>query len=172
MSLMFSLPLTPMSNMRFLGIDPGYDRVGIAIVEKDDKTQKEVVLFSECFETDKKLEVNERLYKVGERVKEIINQHQPEALALETLFFNKNQKTAMAVAEARGIILFVAREAGCKLFEYHPQEIKVAITGYGKSDKTAVTTMVKQLVSNCPEKAIDDEYDAIAIAVTGLAHFS
>ena len=156
--------------MRFLGIDPGYDRVGIAIVEKDESTQKETVVFSECFETDKELETNERLHRVGQRVSEVIKEHEPQALALETLFFNQNQKTAMAVAGARGIILYVAREAGCELYEYHPQEIKVAITGYGKSDKTAVTTMVKQLVSNCPDKAIDDEYDAIAIAVTGLAH--
>lgn len=155
--------------MRFLGIDPGYDRVGIAIVEKN-PAGKEVVIFSECFETDKKLEITERLYKVGRRVAEIIKIHKPEALAIETLFFNNNQKTAMAVASVRGIILYLAKDAGCVIFEHHPQEIKVAITGYGKSDKTAVTTMVKQLVDNCPEKAIDDEYDAIAIAVTGLAH--
>lgn len=156
--------------MRFLGIDPGYDRLGIAIVEKDKNTQKETVLFSECFETYKKLETVERLFKVGEHVKEILETHKPDALALETLFFNKNQKTAMSVAGVRGIILYLAQAAECKIFEYHPQEIKVAITGYGKSDKTAVTTMVKQLVGNCPPDAIDDEYDAIAIAVTGLAH--
>jgi crossover junction endodeoxyribonuclease RuvC len=156
--------------MRFLGIDPGYDRVGIAVVDKDVTTQTETVIFSECFETDKTLETTERLHLVGKRVAQIIADHSPQALALETLFFNQNQKTAMAVAGARGIILYVAKEAGCALFEYHPQEIKVAITGYGKSDKTAVTTMVKQLVKNCPPQAIDDEYDAIAIAVTGLAH--
>lgn len=156
--------------MRFLGIDPGYDRVGIAIVEKDTDSQKETVVFSECFETDKKLEVTERLYKVGNRVKEVVAEYKPDALALETLFFNKNQKTAMSVAGARGVILYVARDAGCALYEYHPQEIKIALTGYGKSDKDAVTMMVKQLVADCPPKAIDDEYDAIAIAVTGLAH--
>jgi len=153
-----------------LGIDPGYDRLGISIVEKSPETSKETVIFSECFETDKALEITERLHKVGVRVQEVIDEHKPTALSLETLFFNNNQKTAMAVAGARGIILYVAKENGCQIFEYHPQEIKVAVTGYGKSDKTAVTSMVRQLVANCPPKAKDDEYDAIAIALTGLAH--
>lgn len=156
--------------MRFLGVDPGYDRVGIAIVEHDVTTKKETVVFSECFETQKNTELHDRLLLVGNRVKDIIAKYTPDALGLETLFFSKNQKTAMAVASARGIILYEAKKAGCNVFEYHPQEIKVAITGYGKSDKTAVTTMVKQLVQNCPNSALDDEYDAIAIAVTGLAH--
>lgn len=156
--------------MRFLGIDPGYDRVGIAIVEKNPAGNKEMVIFSECFETDKKLDARERTYLVGKRVKEILATHKPDALALETLFFNTNQKTAMVVAGVRGMILYLAKDVGCTVYEYHPQEIKVAVTGYGKSDKVAVTTMVKQLVSSCPEKAKDDEYDAIAIAVTGLAH--
>ncbi len=156
--------------MRFLGIDPGYDRLGIAIVERDAGDKKETVVFSECFETDKELSLTERLQLVGNRVAEVLKNHKPDALGMETLFFNKNQKTAMTVAEARGIIIYLAREAGCEVFEYHPQEIKVAITGYGKSDKEAVTSMVKQLVNNCPADGIDDEYDAIAIAVTGLAH--
>lgn len=156
--------------MRFLGIDPGYDRVGIAVVEKTPEQAKETVVFSECFETDKQLEVTERLFKVGERIQETLDTYSPDALALETLFFNKNQKTAMSVAGARGAILYLAQKSNCKIYEYHPQEIKVAVTGYGKSDKAAVMMMVKQLVDNCPEKAIDDEYDAIAIALTGLAH--
>jgi len=155
--------------MRFLGIDPGYDRLGIAVVEKVGN-EKEWVVFSECFETNKNLEIVERLQILGRRVEEVIKTHRPDALGLETLFFNKNQKTAMAVAEARGIIIYLAKVAGCQVFEYHPQEIKVATTGYGKSDKEAVASMVKQLVSNCPPEGIDDEYDAIAVAVTGLAH--
>lgn len=156
--------------MKMLGIDPGYDRLGISIVEKNIENHKETVVFSECFETDKKLNIPDRLHKVGERVQEILDQYSPDALSLETLFFNNNQKTAMAVSGARGIILYLAKKHGCLVYEYHPQEIKVAVTGYGKSDKTAVTAMVRQLVSNCPEKAKDDEYDAIAIAITGLAH--
>lgn len=155
--------------MRFLGIDPGYDRLGLAIVERDSHN-KEFVVFSECFETDKKLEVNERLFAVGTHLTNIFETYKPHALGIETLFFNKNQKTAMAVAGVRGIIIYLAQAFNCVVQEYHPQEIKVAITGYGKSDKTAVTNMVQRLVANCPVSAKDDEYDAIAIAVTGLAH--
>ncbi len=156
--------------MKMLGIDPGYDRLGISIVEKSVDQPRETVIFSECFETDKALDIPERLFKVGTRVQEVLDEYSPDALSLETLFFNNNQKTAMAVSGARGIILYLAKKYGCVVYEYHPQEIKVAVTGYGKSDKTAVTAMVRQLVSNCPEKAKDDEYDAIAIALTGLAH--
>jgi crossover junction endodeoxyribonuclease RuvC len=155
--------------MRFLGIDPGYDRLGLAVVEKE-PNQKEVVVFSECFETDKQTDLFCRLQQVGARVSDIIETFAPNAIALETLVFNTNQKTAMTVAAARGIIIYLAKESGCAVYEYHPQEIKVAITGYGKSDKTAVMTMVKQLVDNCPENAKDDEFDAIATAVAGLAH--
>jgi crossover junction endodeoxyribonuclease RuvC len=71
----------------------------------------------------------------------------------------------------RGVLLFLAKEAGCVVYEYGPQEIKVAVTGYGKSDKSAVIDMVKRLVLNTPEDALDDEYDAIAVAVTCLAHY-
>ena len=76
----------------------------------------------------------------------------------------------MLVAEARGIMLFLARLHNLEIHEYTPQEIKVAMTGHGGSDKKAVTDMVKRLVKNVPEKALDDEYDAIAIGVTCLAH--
>lgn len=159
-----------MSSMRFLGIDPGYDRLGLAIVERQPGTTREVVIYSECFETDKGLDINDRLHTIGVHLTEIFEKYQPDALGIETLFFNNNQKTAMAVAGVRGIIIYLAKVHRCQTFEYHPQEIKVAITGYGKSDKIAVTTMVQRLVDNCPHDAKDDEYDAIAIAVTGLAH--
>jgi crossover junction endodeoxyribonuclease RuvC len=91
-------------------------------------------------------------------------------IAIETLFFNQNQKTAMAVAQIRGICVFLAKMADCILCEFGPQEIKVAVTGYGKSDKRAVIDMVCRLVSNAPTDALDDEYDAIAVGITALAH--
>ena len=100
----------------------------------------------------------------------LLHKHAPEAVAIETIFFNKNIKTAIGVAEARGIIIFLARQAGCTLYEFGPQEIKVAVTGYGKSDKLAVIDMVKRLVKNAPTDALDDEYDAIAVGITALAH--
>lgn len=154
--------------MRVIGIDPGYDRVGVAVLEYQNGSES--LLHSCCILTDNSQPLNERLFKVGSAIEEIILIHTPDTLAIETLFFNNNQKTAIGVAQARGIIIYLAMKHDCAVYEFGPQEIKVAITGYGKSDKTAVTSMVKQLVRNTPEKALDDEYDAIAVGTTCLAH--
>lgn len=154
--------------MRVLGIDPGYDRVGIAILEKQD--DKEVVIFSTCTNTDKTAPLPDRLHSVGELVSDLIVKYQPDTLAIETIFFNKNIKTAIGVAQARGVILYCAKQAGCTIVEYGPQEIKVAVTGYGNSDKAAVIDMVQRLVPSAPAQALDDEYDAIAVGITALAH--
>lgn len=153
--------------MRVLAIDPGYDRVGVAILEK--QNQREALLFSECLETDKNLSVHERIFFIGQSLEEIIQNFSPNALAIENLFFNKNIKTAISVAEARGAIIYLAKKTNCQIFEFGPQEIKIATTGYGKSDKAAVIAMVKRLISNAPENALDDEYDAIAVGITCLA---
>ncbi len=156
--------------MKVLAVDPGYDRMGVAVIEKETGNSQESLLFSTCIETDKKAELDDRLFELGQAFKKLLKEHQPDVVGIETLFFNKNVKTAIGVAQARGIIMFQAREAGAVVKEFSPQEIKVAITGYGKSDKTAVIDMVKRLVKNAPDKALDDEYDAIAIGVTTLAH--
>jgi crossover junction endodeoxyribonuclease RuvC len=156
--------------MKVLAIDPGYDRVGIAILTKDPATQRETCLFSTCITTDKSATHAERLFAVGDAIRAIIRTHEPTHCAIEKLFFSNNQKTAMVVAEARGIMIYLARVHSLELHEYTPQEVKVAMTGYGKSDKHAVIDMVRRLVLNAPEKALDDEYDAIAIGVTCLAH--
>ncbi len=153
--------------MKVLGIDPGYDRLGIALIEKQDG--KEVLLFSECIETNKQDLLPDRLFAVGECFSKIITEYKPDAIGIETLFFNKNIKTAIGVAQARGIILYLAKKADATVYEFGPQEIKIATTGYGKSDKNAVIDMVKRLVANVPNQALDDEYDAIAIALTTMA---
>lgn len=154
--------------MKVLALDPGYDRLGVAVLERVDG--KEVLLYSACIETDRNAEFSDRLFVIGTAVARLIEDHEPNAVAIETLFFNKNVKTAIGVAQARGIILFLAKQAGCTVYEFGPQEIKVAITGYGKSDKTAVIDMVKRLVVNAPKTALDDEFDAIAVGITALAH--
>ncbi len=153
--------------MRVLAFDPGYDRLGVAVMEKTNG--KEILIHSECVTTDRTDTMPERLHIIGSRIETLTHEFHPDHVALETLFFNKNQKTAIAVAEVRGIILFLARKAGCSIAEFSPQEIKVAVTGYGKSDKSAVTGMVKRLVPNVPDTALDDEYDAIAVGITALA---
>ncbi|MFM2381709.1 MAG: crossover junction endodeoxyribonuclease RuvC, crossover junction endodeoxyribonuclease RuvC [Candidatus Parcubacteria bacterium] len=154
--------------MKVLAIDPGYDRVGVAVLEK--QNGKEILIHSECILTDKADELSKRLFLVGTAIETLLKTHTPSALAIETLFFNKNQKTAIGVAQARGMIIFLGQKAGCEVYEFGPQEIKVAVTGYGKSDKKAVFEMVKRLVQGVPSNALDDEYDAIAVGLTCLAH--
>jgi crossover junction endodeoxyribonuclease RuvC len=155
--------------MRVLAIDPGYDRLGIAVLEQKDG--KEVLLFSSCIETNKNAEMPVRIEQVGKAISTALTEYAPDMVAVETLFFNKNIKTAIGVAQVRGVILFLAQSAGCTICEFGPQEIKVAVTGYGKSDKNAVIDMVKRLVKNAPETALDDEYDAIAVGITAIAHY-
>jgi|SRR6056297_205344 len=154
--------------MRVLAIDPGYDRLGVAILEHT--TQGEALLHSTCIETEKTEHLVDRLFAAGSEVQQLIAAYTPDMVAIETLFFNQNQKTAIAVAQMRGICIYLAKAANCTISEFGPQEIKIAVTGYGKSDKRAVIDMVCRLVSNAPANALDDEYDAIAVGITALAH--
>lgn len=156
--------------MRILGIDPGFERLGVAILEKNKNDKKERVLFSECFKTSAKLEFAERLKLIGAQVKKIIKEYKPEVLSIETLFLTTNQKTVMHVAEARGVVIYEAICAGLKIFEASPPQIKIATTGYGKADKNQIIKMVKILVDIDNSKKSDDELDAIAIALTAFAH--
>ena len=162
--------------MKIISIDPGYERLGIAVLEKLPK-QKEILIFSECFKTKSSLPHNERLTLIGNRIKEIIKKYKPEQLATEKLFFSGNQKTAMLVAEARGVILYTGSSLGLQVFEYTPNSVKIAITGYGRSEKRQMISMVEKLIDVKPptlgnasgKGKSDDEFDAIAI---GLTHFA
>ena len=154
--------------MRVIAVDPGYDRLGVAVLELENG--KEKLIHSSCIETKKSDTLPDRIFVAGEEFTKLLNIHHPTALAIETIFFNSNQKTAIGVAGIRGMLIYLAKQKSCDVYEFNPQEIKVAITGYGKSDKTAVIDMVKRLVPLAPQKALDDEYDAIAIGVTCLAH--
>lgn len=156
--------------MIILGIDPGFERLGIAVLEKKQGDKKEKVLFSECFKTSAKLEFAERLLLLGGEVKKIIAEYKPEVLAIETLFLNTNHKTVMHVAEARGVVIYEGIKAGLKVFESSPPQIKMATTGSGSADKTQVIKMVKMLVDIDENKKSDDELDAIAVALTAFAH--
>ena len=153
--------------MRVLGIDPGYDRLGIAVISGD--ASRPTHEHSECFTPDTK-DFLDRLRLCGERVATIITEHAPDALAIETLFFAANKTTALHVAEIRGAILYEATRANIPVVEYAPSSVKLAVTGHGASDKRSVEDSVQRLVTLPPREMIDDEYDAIAIAITHLSH--
>lgn len=159
--------------MKILGIDPGYERLGIAILEKNKGDKKETLIYSECFKTPSKLDFNERSLMIGIKIKEILKEYKPEILSIETLFLNTNQKTVMQVAEVRGIIIYLAKEYNLKIFEASPPQIKSSITGYGKSDKEQIRKMVGLLIKLPEEKnkSLDDELDAMAIALTAFANY-
>ena len=155
--------------MIILSIDPGYERIGIAILEKE-KGGKEFLLYSECFKTSAKIPFCERLNLIGNEINKIIKKYNPKSLAIEKLYFTTNQKTVMNVAEARGVIIYEASKNNLSVYEYTPMEIKVAVTGYGKATKNDVLFMTKKLIElpkNC--KLIDDEIDAIAVGLTCFA---
>lgn len=154
--------------MRILAIDPGFERVGIAIVEQKEKNVS--LVFSGCFKTSAKISLHERLYLIGQEVERVIKKYKPEVLAIEKLYFTTNQKTAMGVSESRGVIIYSASCLGLKTFEYTPPQIKVAVTGYGKADKNMVMSMVPKLIKINKSIKSDDELDAIAIGLTCLAH--
>jgi crossover junction endodeoxyribonuclease RuvC len=153
--------------MKVLAIDPGYGRCGVAVLDKENG--KERLIFSECIETSAKLPFPERLAEVVRECERVIEREKPEALAIEKLYFATNQKTAMQVAEVRGAIISLAAQHSLPVTEYTPMQVKSAL-GYGKADKKQVAKMLHMLVKI--EKIIkhDDEYDALAIGVTHLAH--
>lgn len=163
--LIFTFYIT---TMRIISIDPGYERLGIAVIEKN---KKEELLFSECFKTKASSIFVERLELVGREVARVIAEWQPEALAIENLFISTNQKTAMRVAEVRGVIIYQARLLGLGVYEYTPLQIKTATTGYGRATKDQVMNMVQKLVLGAESIKQDDEIDAIAIGLTHFAYY-
>lgn len=152
--------------MKVLGIDPGFERIGIAIIEKK---QKDTLVYSECFKTSARIPFHKRLTAIGSEIERVIKKYKPEALAIEKLYFTTNQKTVMGVSEARGVIVYSASKNGLEIFEYTPPQIKVAITGYGKADKKMIMNMIPKLIGMDSAINSDDELDAIAIALTCLA---
>jgi crossover junction endodeoxyribonuclease RuvC len=154
--------------MKILAIDPGFERIGIAIIEKT-LSKKDILVYSECFKTSAKIPFHERLRNIGTRVEEIIIKYKPVALSIEKLYFTTNQKTVMGVSEARGTIIYVCSKNNLAIYEYTPPQIKVAVTGYGKASKENIMSMVPKLIDTHGDISSDDELDAIAIGLTCLA---
>lgn len=151
-----------------LGIDPGFDRMGICILEKEGN--KEMLLYSSCILTDKKGVFESRLQEIGKGLQEVMEKYKPSELAMEKLFFTKNQSTGIQVAEARGVVLYLASTFGLSVFEYSPPQVKLAIAGHGNANKDDISYMVPKILGHALGKdLLDDEMDAIAIALTHSA---
>jgi crossover junction endodeoxyribonuclease RuvC len=146
-----------------LGIDPGTRRVGYGVVRSEHAGE---LKFIEAGILDiESIEDADALCDVKKGIDALIKKHKPDVVAVEKLFFAKNQKTALAVAQARGVILLSARESKVKICEYTPNEVKSGVTGYGFADKKAVLKMVQLTLGKHDLKIIDDASDALAIAI-------
>lgn len=157
------------SPIRIIGIDPGFDRLGICILDKYEN--KEELIYSQCITTSRKEPFEVRLAEIGEELIKILTKYKPQELAIETLFFTTNQKTIIPVAEARGVCIYLSHTHDATIHEYSPPQIKVAVTGYGKATKEDVAYMVPKILGKQMKSGIlDDEIDAIAIALTHSAH--
>jgi len=153
-----------MKFMIILGIDPGTTRVGYAVIEKKDSDNLNLLTYG-CSESKNK-EQKDRLSDASNLISGLILKYHPEVLAIEKLFFTKNAKTALAVAEARGVIINSANSLNLNIREFTPLEVKAAITGYGKAEKEQVKKMVSRILKLEKMPKIDDTSDALAIALT------
>ena len=149
--------------MRILGIDPGLATIGYALVDKENNSFK--VLEYGVIKTSADKENIERLEIIHRNIQELIEEFKPEQMAVEELFFNKNVKTAIKVGQARGVILLAGSQAGIKVAEYTPLQIKQAVVGYGRADKRQVQQMVKSLLNLVELPKPDDAADALAISI-------
>ena len=152
--------------MLTLGIDPGVATTGFGLVRQ--LGDKLIHVDCGCITTTPKDSSHQRLAKIYAEMKKLILIHKPQWIAVERLYFGENSKTAMAVGQARGIVLLAAAEGKIHLSEYTPLEVKVAITGYGKADKKQIQQMVKTLLRLPDIPKPDDAADALAIAITHL----
>lgn len=153
--------------MIVLGIDPGLERLGWAVATEERGVPRAIAFG--CFLTLRTAAVEERLALLQEHVRAVIARHRPQVMAVEKLLFQKNVSTAIVVAQARGVVLAAAAEAGIALVEQAPNAIKLAVTGYGAADKKQMQRMV-QVLYRLPEPPTpDDAADALAIAFAGHA---
>jgi crossover junction endodeoxyribonuclease RuvC len=150
-----------------LGIDPGTAATGYGVVEQVG-THLRMVDYG-CFQTLPTQALPERLMHIHTAVAELIETHHPSSVGVERLFFNRNVQTAFAVGQARGAVLLAAAQAGLPVFEYGPHEVKIAVTGYGRADKTQVQRMVQVVLAMAELPRPDDAADALAVAIC-LAH--
>ena len=149
--------------MVIFGIDPGYAIVGWGAIGFKSNTYK--ALGFGAVETQAGMDFNYRLEYIYDEIFNVLNRCRPDALAIEKLYFQKNQKTAIMVAEARGVILLAAQKLKIPIYEYTPLQVKTAVTGYGKAKKPQVMEMTRKLLHLSEVPKPDDTADALAIAI-------
>ncbi len=150
--------------MKVFGIDPGTARMGWGVVNKN-TTAPEFVDCG-CVETKKTEKAEQRLLQQYDSLKKLVAKHNPDILAVEELYFSQNVKTALAVGEARGVVLLLAGQEKIPVHEYNPLQIKQALTGYGKATKKQIQEMVLRELSLEEVPEPDDAADGLAVALT------
>lgn len=149
--------------MIILGIDPGYAIVGIGVLEY--KGNKFRPIEFTTIETHSSMITSLRLKKIKEELCTFLHKYNPDAVAIEELFFNNNAKTAISVAQARGVLVAEVASHDIPIYEYTPLQIKQSVTGYGRAEKGQVQQMVKMLLNLNAIPKPDDAADALAVAI-------
>lgn len=149
--------------MVILGIDPGYAIVGWGVIRFE--RGRYIPLDFGAVLTAADTPFPQRLQEIYTQLGTVLARHRPDAVAVEKLYFQNNQKTAIAVAEARGVILLALQQAGVPLFEYTPLQVKSAVTGYGQAQKPQVMEMTRRLLRLKEVPRPDDTADALAMAI-------
>lgn len=146
-----------------MGIDPGIERLGYAVLEFSGSEIRPVSYG--LITTKKETPKNERLLQIYDDLVRLIEQFKPERMSVETLIFAKNVKTALVVSEVRGVILLLSARFGLPLYEFTPLQVKTGLTGYGRSSKTQIQKAVKMVLKLNEIPRPDDVSDAVAIAL-------
>ncbi len=154
------------SIQRVMGIDPGTGRMGWSIVEGN--RSKQQLVACGCIEIPLRERHSQRLFEIFEELEKLIEEYKPEVAAVEDLFFFKNAKTVIKVAEARGMVMTLMEMKGLHVFDYTPLQVKQTITGYGRADKKQVEMMVKSMLKIKGSIKPDDAADAVAVGLTHL----
>ena len=155
--------------LRVLGVDPGFDRMGLGMVEMCGGDAKWIS--HACAQTVKTDAIEYRLQKIRDALMEAIKRYEPNIMAIEKLFFQTNIKTATSVSMARGVILLAAADAGIPIVELTPNQVKQGIAGSGNADKKQVQIMVQRLLKLPTIPEPDDAADALAIAIVGALFY-
>jgi len=150
-----------------LGVDPGYGRVGLGIIESEGSRSRS--LHYSCIETPKELDFNQRLFQISRELDAVIKEFKPDVAVIEKLYFAKNTTTAIDVGQARGVILLTLFNNNVPSYELTPLQVKQYTSGYGKASKKQMQEVVKLLLGLSEIPKPDDAADALALALTWLA---